>query len=277
MSRGRGQPFIAAPDGTVCGCSRSTARHERRSRRPLPPGLDRHRRPPHRGRIRCAERPGAHLDVLRPALRHRSRHRVARPDARRHSGRDRPVHARRRLRSREPDRRGRSRLEPQPSRRDPHRSRRRRARGPRQRRPRRRAAAQPADRHARRGADRPRLDEQVLARRRDEPAERSGRVVALGDREAARSQHRLLDGNGDHHRRCARPPLHGGRPPVPGRRREPEGRVDRGPARPDARRARVHRGGHALRGRGHPARGRVPSASTPPSARRTCSRRSRRW
>ena len=84
--------------------------------------------------------------------------------------------------------------------------------------------------------------------------ERAERAVVVGDREAARSQQRLLDGRGAHDRRRARPPLHDGRPPVPGGGREPEGGVDRGAPRSDARRARLHRGRRALRGRRGPAR-----------------------
>ena len=276
MARGSGQSSIAAPDGTIRGRPCSTTRRERSGRRALPAGLARHRRTPRRRRDRGAGRPGAHLVVVHPPVRDRPRDRVARADARGHSRGHRPVDARGDGGGRKPDRRGRSGLEPQAPGRDPRRSRRRRARGPRQRRPRRRAEAESADRHAGGGPDRPRLEQQVLARRRDEPAERARRAVDLGDHKAARSQQRLLDGGCDHHRGCARPSLHGGRPPIPGRRCEPERGVDRGATRPNVRRAGLHRGRHALRDRSGPARGRELQHRPCVRLVISCSRRSRR-
>ena len=203
MCRGRGQPFIAAPAGAVRGRLGPTAHRERHPRRPLPSRLARHRRARRRRRVRSARRAGQHVVVVRPALGDRARARSARPDARRHAGGHRPVDARRHLLRREPHRRRRRGLEPQPSRRDPRRSRRRRARGARQRPPRRCSAAESAHRHARGGADRPRLEQQVLARRRDEPAQRAGRARILGDGTGS-SGSATSSGRGSRSRSCSR-------------------------------------------------------------------------
>ena len=256
MSRGSGQYSNAAPEGTIHGRPRSTTRQHSHGRRTLPAGVAGHRGAPRHRCVRGAGRPRAHLVLLHPPDRDRPRDRVARPDARGHSRGHRPVDTRGHGRRRKPGRRDRSGLGPQAPRRDPRRARCRRARGPRQRRPRRSAAAQPTDRHAGGGPDRPRLEQQVLARRRDQPPERAERAVDLGNREAARSQQRLLGRGGDHDPACARPSLHGGRPPVPGRGCEPERGVDGGAPRPDVRRAGLHGGRHALRGRSGAARGR---------------------
>src|SRR5581483_7556935 len=280
MSRGSGQPSIAAPDPAGGGHVRSSPGVERPHRRAFPAGLVRdggardRRGGPGAGRAR------EHVVVLRPSVRDDPRDRGARPDARGHAGRHRPVDTGRHLLRRQSHRRHRRRLRSSPCARDPRLPRAGHARRLHERRPRGPRQAEPANRDAGGGADRPRVEQQVLARVGDEPSGRSRRAVVVGDRQAARDQRRLLDGPRDHARRRTPPALHDAGPALPGRRGEPARRVDRRTARAHARRARVHGGRRPLRGRRRPPRRRAhqhrPGARRriPPRADR--SRRDRR-
>ena len=242
---------------------------------PLPPRLARHDRPPDRGRDHRARGAPEHLLGVCPSLHDGSRGRRARPDARDHAGRHRPL--------------------------DPGRDV-----------PRWRTSSSGVSEHSdEQAADSRsspasasawlvglsngllvgilRLNPLIVtlavgtivlafgakyARGVAYEIVSSSGTLLVGADQAAGNQLGLLAGRDAYARRRALPSLHRRGPALPGRRRELAGRLDVGDPRAHPRRPRVHGGRRPVRGGDRPARQRARIRSTSRSAPTTCSRRS---